>query len=143
MFLKQEGETLVLLYGAARADRDMLDWLAGIVTPEGQTPGKLKELCEKAQIIAGVEIVVLEDRGSFKYYVVKVISAAKGAQGRKYLDVLSTGLSVKKGGKYILFLVNTEEHGRTMTRLVDTIKGVLDYDEALLARLAELSKGSR
>ena len=105
---------------------------------------KLKKLCEKAQIIAGAEMVVLEERGDFKYYVVKVVSAVKGCTGGKHLDVLSLpGMELEKGGKYILMLVETEKSGRKMTKPVDALKGVLDYDDEMIKTLSEIVKGSK
>jgi hypothetical protein len=144
VFLKKEGETLVMLYGAVESDKQILDRITRIVTPPGRSLEKLKELAGKAEIIVGVEIVVLEDRVSFKYYVGKIIAAAKGASRRKYLDVLCLpGMKLDKGKKYILFLVNTEEAGRKLAKPVDTVKGILDYDEGLLNRLAEIAQASK
>jgi hypothetical protein len=143
VFLKKEGEALVLLHSALEAQEQLLDRLAKIFTPPGKSIEKFKEFAEKAEIIAGVEIVILEDRGSFKYYVAKIITTAKGAARRKYLDVLSVpGVKLDKGGKYILFLVGTEESGRKLTKPLDPVKGILEFDEGLISKLAEIAKDS-
>lgn len=144
VFLKKEGEALILIDSAIKAEKDLLDRITKLLTPPDKSPDKLKGLCDKAAIIVAVEIVVLEERGSFKYYVAKVLSAAKGAKGREYLDVLSLpGMELEKGKKYILLLVETEKSGRKMTQLVDVAKGVLDYDEGMLKKLSEIVKGSK
>lgn len=141
VFLKKEGAALVMLHSVLYAEEKLLDRLTELVTPEEESLENLENLCREAQIIAGVEIVVLEDRGSFQYYVAKVISIAKGTGGRKHIDVLSTpGVVLEKGKAYILFLNEAVESGRRLTRLVDSVKGVIEYDEGLLNKLAEMSK---
>jgi len=144
VFIKKDGDSLKLLRNPVKSARLLLDRLTKLVTPPDQTVEKLKELCDAADIIAGVEIVVLEERGDFSYYVAKLLSTAKGAEGREYLDVLSIkGVEFKKDEKYIFFLVETEKSGRKMAKLVDAVKGVLEYDEALVGELKKIANGSR
>lgn len=139
VFLKKEGGSLVMRHGARGADKIMLDRLGELLTPPEYSAENLKELCKRAEIVAGVEIVVLEDRQTFKYYVAKIIVKAKGARRRKYLDVLSVpGMNLEKGKRYVLMLEKTKKSGRKLLQPVDAAAGVLEYDQGLLNKLGEL-----
>jgi hypothetical protein len=144
VFLKKEGEEFTLLYDPAPATEELADRLLELITPPEQSLEKMKELVARSDIVAGVEIVVLEDRGEFKYYVAKIISAAKGAQGRKHLDVLcQTGVQLEKGSQYILFLENAERSGRALLQVVDVVSGIVEYDEGFLSKLEEMAGSSK
>jgi hypothetical protein len=144
VFLKKEGEKLALLYDAVRLQKELTDRLTKLLKPNEKADDALGKLCEKAQIIAAGEIVKLEDRGTFKYYVVKVVSAVKGAEEGKHLDVLCPeGLDLKEGEKYIVFLEATEQSGRKMMKLVDLVSGAVELKEDLLKKVTELVKGSK
>ncbi len=143
VFLKKDGDTLTLLYSPVKADATSTDRLAKLLTPE-KTRDKLGVLCDRAQIIVAVEVVVLEDRGAFKYYVVKVLSALKGVPKREHLDILQLpGMNFDKGARRILLLTETQKSGRKMLQPVDVAKGVLDYSEGMLKKLADIIKGSQ
>ena len=143
VFLKKNGEKLVLASGAIRSQKDFVARLDKLFKPESDDD-KLKELCKKAQIVIVAEAVKLEDRGSYKYYVMKVVSGLKGAEEGKHLDVLCPqGVTLKEGGKYIMLLVKTEETGRKMARPVDVIRGVVEHDEETAKKLKEIIGGSK
>jgi hypothetical protein len=141
VFLKKAGSSFVLLHDTLPANSILLDRLTKFVTPPGETLEKLKALCDKSEIVAGIEIVKLEDRVDFKYYVAKILGAAKGAEGRKHVDVRSVpGLKLEKGKKYLVFLSRTKVQGRTMLSPTGANEGVLDYDEGFLGKLKEICK---
>ncbi len=139
VFLKKKGSVFILQYDALPADKLLLDRLTKLVTPPEETLEKLKSLCSRAEIVAGIEVVKLEDRVDFKYHVAKILGAAKGAEGRKHIDIRHVaGANLEKGKKYIVFLSRTEVQGRRMLSPVDATGGVLDYDEGLLGVLKDL-----
>jgi hypothetical protein len=143
VFLKKEEEKYNLLYSPVWAGTEMLGRMAKLVKIPKPGPDKLKELAGKAGIVAAVEIVKLEERSSYSYHVAKVISALKGCQEGKHLDVLDLpGMSLEKGKKYILLLRETEESGRKIMQTIDVFRTVLGYDEALLKELGKIVKGS-
>jgi hypothetical protein len=145
VFLKKDGEKVTLLYDAVRSQKELTDRLTKLLKPGDKTEDALTKLCDKAEIITAVEIVKLEDRGTFQYYVVKVASALKGdAKEGKHLDVLSPqGLNLKEGQKYILFLEATEQSGRKMWRLADLVSGAVETKDDLLNKITELVKSSK
>ena len=142
VFLKKEGEKYNLLYSPAWAGTEMLGRMAKLITIPKPGPEKLKELAGRAGIVAGLEIVKLEERGSYNYYVAKVISALKGCEEGKHLDILHlTGMNLEKGKKYVLFLHETEVSDRKMTRVVDVFSAVLAHDETTLKELFKILEG--
>ncbi len=145
VFLKKDGDKLSLLYDAVRSQKELTDRLTKLLKPGDEAEDALGKLCGKAEVIAAAEIVKLEDRGTFKYYVVKVLSALKGsAKEGKHLDVLSPqGLDLKEGGKHILFLEATEQSGRKMWRLADLVSGAAELKDDLLKKVKEFVKGSK
>jgi hypothetical protein len=143
VFLKKQGDGFALMHEALPADKLLLDRLMKLVTPREQTVEKLRSLCAKAEIVAGIEIVKLEDRVDFKYHVAKIIGAAKGAGGREHVDIgCVAGLSLETGKKYIMFLSRTTVQGRGLLTPVDADAGVLAYDEGLLGKLKEICEGA-
>ena len=139
VFLKKAGNSFVLLHDALPADSVLLDRLTNLVAPPGETLEKLKTLCDKSEIVAGIEIVKLEDRVDFKYYVAKIIGTAKGAEGREHVDIRRTpGINLEKGGKYIVFLSRTTVQGRAILSPVGASENIMDYDEGLLGKLKEI-----
>jgi hypothetical protein len=144
VFLKKMGASFVLQHDALPAEEGLLDKLTELAAPPGETLAKFKALCDKSEIVAGIEVVKLEDRVDFKYYVAKIIGAAKGAEGREHVDVcLVPGKNPEKGGKYIIFLSRTTINGRAMFSPVGRrSEGLLDYDEGLLGKLKEICQGT-
>jgi hypothetical protein len=65
VFLKKDGEKLILLYNAIRSQKELTDRLTKLLKPGEKADDALGKLCGKAEIIAAVEIVKLEDRGTF------------------------------------------------------------------------------
>jgi hypothetical protein len=145
VFLKKDGEKLALLYDAVRSQKELTDRLTKLLKPGQKADDALTRLCGKSEIIAAVEMVKLEDRGTFKYCVVKVASTLKGdTKEGKHLDVLSPeGIELKEGQKYILFLEATEQSGRKMWKLADLVSGAAEMKEDLLKKITELLKGSK
>ena len=143
VFLKKDGEKLVLASGAIKSQKDFIARLDKLLKPESGDE-KLKQLCEKAEMVIVAEAVKFEDRGTYKYYVMKVVSGLKGAEEGKHLDVLCPqGVTLKEGGKYIMFLAKTEETGRKMARPVDVVRGVVEHDEDMAKKLKEIISGSK
>ncbi len=143
-FLKKDGDKLVLACDTLKSQETLTKQLVKLLKPEDKGDELLKSLCDKAETVAAVEVVKLEDRGEFKYYVVKVLSAVKNAEEGKHLDVLvPAGVTLKENAKHILFLVATKEHGRRMMQLVDVVKGVLDHKEETLKKIEEIVKSSK
>jgi hypothetical protein len=104
----------------------------------------IRELCGKSDIVAGVEVVAYEERGEYNYYVVKVLSDVKGAEGRQHLDLLATPeMDLDKGDRFIMFLACTEVSGRKMLKLVDPEKGYVKHTDELLKKVTELAGGSK
>ncbi len=143
VFLKKDGEKLVLSGAAVKSQKDLIARLDKLFKPESGDE-KLKQLCEKAEIVIVAEAVKLEDRGSYKYYVVKIVSGLKGADEGKHMDVLCPqGVTLKEGAKYIMFLARTEETGRKMARPVDVVRGIIEHDEDVVKKLKETVGGSK
>ncbi len=142
VFLKKEGDKYNLLNSPEWAGTEMLGRMAKLIKIPKPGPEKLRELAGKANIVAAVEIVKLEERGSYSYYVAKVTSALKGCEEGKHLDVLDLpGMRLEKGKKYILLLRETEQSGRKMAQAIDVFSGVLTHDEATLKELAKALEG--
>jgi len=105
------------------------------------TDEEIKDICGKSDIVAAVEVVVLEKREAFSYYVVKVLSELKGSTGREHFDVMAAKeMELETGEKYIIFLVKTEKSGRKMFKLTDQKNGLLTYEEKLLKRISKINK---
>jgi hypothetical protein len=143
VFLKKDGEKLVLASAAVKSQKDFVARLDKLLKPESGDE-KLRELCEKAEMVIVGEVVKLEDRGTYKYYVVKVTSGLKGAEEGKHLDVLCPqGVTLTEGQKYVMFLAGTEETGRKMVRPVDVVRGIVEHDEDVVKKLKEVISGSK
>jgi hypothetical protein len=144
VFLKKNEGKLALACNAVKSQKTLTERLVKLLKPADKGDELLKSLCGKAETVAAVEVVKLEDRGEYQYYVVKVLSALKNAEEGKHFDVLvPTGVTLKEGGKHIMFLAVTKEHGRKMMRLVDVVRGVLDHKEETLKKLEEIVKSSK
>jgi hypothetical protein len=144
VFLKKKGDKYNLLYNPAWAGTGMLGRMAKLIKIPKPDTEKLKELAGKASTVATVEVVKLEERGSYSYYVAKVISALKGCEEGKHLDVLNLpGMNLKKGQKRILLLRETQEAGRKMMQALDVFIAVLEDSEELREALEEIIKASK
>ncbi len=143
VFLKNEGNAFVLLYSALKSDKRVLDRLGELIAPPEAGPEELRKLCIRAKIIVAAEVVVLADRGGFKYYVVKIDKMAKGPAGREFVDILQLeNMELEKGKKYVFLLEDTVVSGRKLARPVGG-DGFFEYNEGLFNKLVEICKSSK